>query len=635
MLRRLAPPPKLTVSEWADQHRFLSAEASAEPGRWDTRRAEYQREIMDAISDPRVEMVVVMSSAQVGKTEIVNNLCGYHIAQDPAPILVVQPSVEMGETWSKDRLAPMLRDSPALRGKVADAKTRSSGNTVRHKTFPGGHLTITGANSAAGLASRPIRILCCDEVDRYDESAGTEGDPVSLAVKRTATFWNRKIVLVSTPTVAGVSRIEKAFLESDQRKFWVPCPHCQEEQVLEWAQVQWTEADPTTAAYHCRHCGAAWSDGQRWAAVRKGRWRAEGPFRGVAGFWLSELYSPWRRLAETVSDFLKAKDSPQRLRTWVNTALGQTWQEKGDAPEWERLFERREELPAGLVPAGGLTLTMGVDSQDDRLEASVWAWGPGMTSWLVEHIKLWGSPREAAPWDALTELMDREWPRQDGGVLRIARACVDTGGRDTAAIYGHLRRLANPLIAPIKGADLWGQGGLITGPTLIDVTAGGRKIKRGLKLWTVAVSGIKSDLYRRLWLARSNDTFPTGWVHIPQWAEAEWVKQLVAEQLVTRTDKARKRSRQEWVPIRDRNEALDCAVYARAALSLLGADRQGERFWRALETARVNEPLLAKQQPEPQQAEPEAVPAPIAEPRRPAASRYAPRYPSSGSWFGR
>lgn len=329
----MAPPPRLTVSQWADAYRYLSPEASAEPGRWDTNRAAYQRGIMDAISDPRAETVVIMSSAQVGKTEIVNNLVGYHIHRDPAPILVIQPTTEMCEAWSKDRLAPMLRDSPELRGRVSEAKAKTSGNTLRQKKFPGGHLAIVGANSAAGLASRPIRILCCDEVDRYPASAGSEGDPVKLGTKRTATFWNRKVILVSTPTTAGVSRIEKAFLESDQRHFFVPCPHCGDAQRLRWPQVKWTDGDPLSARYHCIACGAGWTDAERWAAVRKGEWVAEAPFTGTAGFHLNELYSPWRCMAETVRDFLDAKSRPDMLKTWVNTALGETWQEQGDAPD--------------------------------------------------------------------------------------------------------------------------------------------------------------------------------------------------------------------------------------------------------------------------------------------------------------
>ena len=226
MSSAMEPPPKLTVSEWADTFRQLSSESSAEAGRWSTARAEYQRGMMDAVSDPDIETVVLMTAAQIGKTELINNVVGYHIHQNPAPMLVVQPTLEMAQTWSKDRLAPAIRDTPALSEKIKDPRSRDSGNTTLHKVFAGGHVTACGANSPSSLASRPCRIILCDEVDRYPISAGTEGDPVSLAKKRSATFWNRKIILVSTPTEKNASRIEAAYQESDQRKYFVKCKDC-------------------------------------------------------------------------------------------------------------------------------------------------------------------------------------------------------------------------------------------------------------------------------------------------------------------------------------------------------------------------------------------------------------------------
>lgn len=610
------PPPKRTVSEWADAFRRLSSEASAEPGRWDTARAEYQRGIMDAVSDPLVTQVVVMKSAQVGWTEIINNVVGYHIHQDPAPILVVQPTIEMGEAWSKDRLAPMLRDSPALRGRVADAKTRDSGNTLRHKVFPGGHLTIAGANSPASLASRPVRLVLFDEVDRYPASAGTEGDPITLGRKRTATFWNRKILMGSTPTIAGVSRIEAAWEQSDRRRYWVPCPHCGEMQVLRWQQVRWIDSDPEEARYYCVRCDWGWTDAQRWAAVRQGVWRAEGEFCGIAGFHISELYSPWRRLAETVGDFLSAKGRPEMLKAWVNTALGETWQENGEAPDWQRLLERREPLTAGVVPAGALVLTAGIDNQaaPERLEIAVWAWGPGYESWLVDTRQIPGSPGAREPWDEVARILAADWPREGGGTMRIAKMAVDTGGQHTAGIYAQLRRLRDPRIVPIKGVPGWNRASPVTGPTLVDVTEHGRKLRRSLRLWTVAVDVFKADLYRRLHLSREGDAFPAGWVHLPEWMDPEQIQQLCAEQLVTVNDR-KGFARQEWRKMRA-NEQLDMAVYARAALSVLGSDRYGDRFWTR----------YAREQGEPAQApipRPEPPPAaalpPVAAPAAPAA----------------
>ncbi len=302
----LRPPPRLTVSQWADEYRRLSPESAAEPGRWRTDRAPYQRGIMDAVNDPTVREIVVMKSAQVGWTEILGNIVGFHVDRDPAPILLIQPTLEMAEAWSKDRLAPMVRDTPALKGKIKDARSRDSGNTLLHKQFPGGHVTIAGANSPAGLASRPIRVVLCDEVDRYPPSAGTEGDPISLARKRSTTFWNRKLLMGSTPTVKDASRIEAAFLASDQRYFLVPCPHCGTEDRLRWQHVRWPEGRPEEAHYVCPHCGAVIEDTDKLRMLESGRWEASTEFNGVAGFHLSELYSPWVTFGAMARAFTEA-----------------------------------------------------------------------------------------------------------------------------------------------------------------------------------------------------------------------------------------------------------------------------------------------------------------------------------------
>ena len=336
----MAPPPKLSISQWADNYRQLSSESSAEAGKWSTRRAEYQRGMMDAVSDPNVETVVLMTAAQIGKTELINNVVGFHIHQDPAPMLVVQPTLEMAQTWSKDRLAPAIRDTPVLSSKIANPRSRDSGNTTLHKVFAGGHVTACGANSPSSLASRPCRIILCDEIDRYPISAGTEGDPVALARKRSATFWNRKIIMVSTPTEKGASRIERAFEHSDQRKYFVPCPDCGERQNLKWSNVQWTDGKASTAEYCCEHCGSLWGDAKRFQAIRYGQWKATAEGDGkTAGFHLSALYSPWTPLEDIVTDFLQSKRDPMRLKAWVNTTLGECYEEEGERIDEYDLFD--------------------------------------------------------------------------------------------------------------------------------------------------------------------------------------------------------------------------------------------------------------------------------------------------------
>src|SRR6185312_1434366 len=302
------PPPKYTVSEWADEFRALTSIASAEPGRWRTDRAPYQRGIMDAFCDPSIERVVVMSSAQVGKTEIVLNVIGYFIDQDPAPILVLQPTIEMARAFSKDRLREMLRASSRFAALLPDTGRRDGDDTILHKQFPGGQITMAGANSAAGLASRPIRVVLDDEVDRFPPSAGEEGDPVSLAKKRTLNFWNRKEGLFSTPTVKGVSRIETAFNGGDRRRYRVPCPHCEALQSLRWANLDFDNAE-----YVCEKCGACIAETHKPNMLRDramgglADWVAESATFKTASFHLNALYSPWVSWEYLITEFLEAK----------------------------------------------------------------------------------------------------------------------------------------------------------------------------------------------------------------------------------------------------------------------------------------------------------------------------------------
>jgi len=591
-LKVLMPPPELTISDWADQNRRLSSEASAEPGQWRTSRAEYQRGIMDAISDASVETVVVMSSAQTGKTETQLCCVGYHIDQDPAPIMVVMPTERDAETWSKDRFSPMARDTPCLQDKIANPKSRDGNNKILHKRFPGGHLTIVGANAPSGLASRPIRLLLCDEVDRYPFSAGAEGDPVNLAKKRTVTFWNRKIVLVSTPTNKGASRIETAYEESDQRRFWVPCPECGTEQVLTWDQVKWDKAadgshKPETARYHCTECDAAWRDETRWAAVSKGRWIAEKPFEGTAGFHLNEMYSPWVRLEAMARAFLSARaGGDEAMKTFVNTSLGETWVESGEAPDWQRLQGLKEDWPTGTVPHGGLFLTAGADVQKDRIEVDVWAWGKGLESWLIDHVVIEGGPADPACWQRLSELLGRTWRHNSGQHMTIARLAIDTGF-ETSAVYAWARQAGFAQVAPVKGVEGFNRASPVSGPTYVDATIGGKRLRRGARLWTVATSTFKAETYRFLRMdppeagPADGALASPGLIHLPGWSDAEWLKQLTAEQLVTVKTK-RGFQKLEWQKLRERNEALDCRVYARAAAWILGADRWSEARWAEL-----------------------------------------------------
>lgn len=562
--RALAPPPNVTVSQWADEYRVLSPEASAEPGRWDTARAPYQRDIMDAVHDPTVHTVVVMSSAQIGKSEMLLNLLGYSIDIDPGPVLLVQPTLEMAEAFSKDRIEPMLRDTPVLRDRVSDGR-RDASNTIRHKTFPGGHITLAGSNSPASLASRPIRWLLADEIDRWDVSS--EGDPLALAEKRTTTFWNRKHLVVSTPTIKGISRIEARFDESDQRRCYLACPHCATRHVLEWKHLHWEAGKPDTAHLVCPECGSTMDESERQEMLRDPEWRPTAPFTGTAGFHIWEAYSPWRRLAEIVTDFLEAKRAPDTLQVFINTSLGETWEDQeGEQAEPHALIARREPYPAP-VPDGACCLTMGVDVQDDRLELVVVGWGPGEESWIIESRLLPGDPQRPEPWQALDALLSGTYQHESGALLQIAATCVDSAGHRTQSVYDYVAKRQHQRVYAIIGRD-GSDRPIVSAPSQ---KRSGRDIRK-VALYTVGADTCKGLLYSRL---KIQDVGP-GFVHLPLshqvgqvhrvGVDEEFIEQLTAERLVTKYRQGV--PFRQWIQRRARNEALDMTVYAIAALRL-------------------------------------------------------------------
>jgi len=591
----LRPDPDLTVSEWADRHRMLSGRASAEPGRYRTVRTPYMREIMDRLSpgDP-TQRVVFMKAAQVGATEAGNNWIGFAIHQAPGPMLAVQPTVELAKRNSRQRIDPLIDESPELRERVKPARSRDAGNTMLSKEFAGGILIMTGANSAVGLRSTPARYIFLDEVDAYPASADEEGDPVTLAEARSLTFAHRrKVFLVSTPTIRGLSRIERELEASDQRRFFVPCPHCDAMQWLKFDRLRWEKGRPETAEYLCEGCDGAIAEHHKTAMLEAGEWRAtaEPEDPGTVGYHLSALYSPvgwlgWDRIARA---WEAARGSDEAIKAFRNTILGETWVESGEAPDWQRLADRREAWKPGTVPAGGLFLTAGADVQKDRIEVDVWAWGRGLESWLVDHVVIEGGPGDPACWQQLTDLLGRTWTYASGEHLAIARLAIDTG-YETSAVYGWARQVGFAQVAPVKGLDGFNRSSPVTGPTYVDATVAGKRLRRGARLWSVATSTFKAETYRFLRQDRPAEEeiaagapFPPGTVHLPSWADSEWLKQLAAEQLVTVKGK-RGFTKLEWQKLRERNEALDCRVYARAAAWIAGADRWSEARWADLET---------------------------------------------------
>lgn len=517
---------------------------------------------MDALSDPMIGMIVVPKASQVGWTEVIGNVVGFHMVHDPAPMLVIQPTLEMGEAWSKRRLAPMLRDTPALVGKVRDPRSRDSDNTLLEKVYPGGYLAIIGANSPASLASRPIRLVLADEVDRYPVSAGTEGDPLKLAAKRQTTFWNRKTLIGSTPTLKATSVVWREWERSDKRRFMVPCPHCDHPQHLTWDRVHWSKDKdergetfahhPHTAHYSCESCGALWTDVDRWAAIRKGAWQATAEFTGVAGFHVPGFLSPWLTLEQIVREFLEAKERPELLQVWINTVLGEPWEEQGEGLKPAALMHRGEAYDADSLPDDAIAVTAGIDTQGDRLEVQLIAWGAEQEAWPFEYAVLPGDPAQAQVWKDLDGLLLERFVTSSGRVLRLRSACIDSGGHHAAAVLSFCRARAGRRIFATKG---------MAGPRPIWPVRGSRT-KTNDVVFMIGVDTAKDAIYGRLKIAKPGP----GYVHFPAMDvfDEVYFQQLTSEQVVTRYREGR--PYRVWVlPKGQRNEALDTFVLALAA----------------------------------------------------------------------
>ena len=603
-LALLAPPPALTVSEWADKFAVLPREGSAEPGPWRTDRAPYQRELMDVVNDPAIETVAYMIASQLGKTAGELNTIFYFAHKDPSPMLLVLPTEKQAEDLSKERISTAIRDTPALRGIFPDVKSRDAGNTMLNKSFPGGYLAMAGANAPRGLASRSIRILIMDEIDGMPASSGTEGDPITLAEARTTNFWNRKKLYSSTPTIKGASRIEKLYEQSDMRRYFVPCPHCGVEQVLEWESLTWPgkgkegARQDSTACYYVCLSSCEILEAEKPAMLRAGRWVKTNPNPSprTAGFQLSSLYSPWLKWPEIIESFLKAAKNPELLKAFTNTRLGRTYEMTGETVDEKALINRRVVYPA-RVPAGALVLTCGVDVQANRIEYEIVGWGENDRSWSIDYGVLRGNPALPELWAQLDDVLRAPYRHASGTTLRIKCAFVDSGFH-TKQVYAFCRpRQVNRVFAS-KGI-----GG--TGVPLLKARPQSR-VHRGsrVELRLVGIDTAKESLYANLQVESDGTgycAFPLAYLdergirHELPLYDQEFFEQLTGEKLITEMDGMT--PVRKWVKKRERNEALDCRVYATAALEDLNVDwkklatNMGTRTRRIVETEEIAEEM--------------------------------------------
>lgn len=606
------PPADLTVSEWAAEHRVLSRESSAEAGPWRNERTPYMVEPMNAFSDPRVREISVVAMSQVGKSEMELNIIGYIIDQDPGSVLYIQPNLDDAKKFSRLRIAPMIRDCDTLRAKVSEVRSRDAGNTVLQKTFPGGMLTMVGSQSPSALASTPARYVLGDEVDRWALSAGSEGDPWALAAARTTTFYNAKMVAVSTPTIKGYSRIEKLFLDGTQERWCSQCPSCGEWHNITFDDIKF-DFDTTGSGrrksytlhsvhWCCPSCGCLHTEAEMRA--QPARWIAENPGaieRGRRSFWVNAFSSPWRSWDKIVLKFLEVKNDPEELKVFYNTVLGELWEDRGDLEDEDTMLARREDYGTAEdgtpveLPDGVLVLTCGVDTQDDRLEYEVVGHGHYGETWGIKKGIIMGDPNYDEPWERLDEVVSHVYKFRNGRGLTVSMTCVDSGGHKTQSVYMQTRARLQRRIFAIKG-----QGGdgipYTKPPSKVKIVVGGKTVGQTW-LYSIGVDAGKAAIMAALKVQEAGPKY----CHFPRdndrGYDLTFFSGLLSEKLVMKTERGRTRWAWEKLKGHERNEALDCRNYALAAFRILDPDLDAvERRLRGLDSP--------GKQPEAQQPKP-------------------------------
>lgn len=583
----LRPEPRLTVSEWADSNRFLDSKSAAEPGLYRTSRTPYIREIADHLSVTSiVQNIVVMKGAQVGLTELGNNWIGYIICCAPGPILAVQPTDDMVERNSKMRIAPMISNCPSLRKRIKDPRSRDSGNTLKQKEFPGGVLIMASGGSATGLRSMPARYVMADECDAYPGDVDGEGSPMSLMEKRTSTFSSsKKFLKISTPTIQGQSIIENEFLLTDQNHFHLPCPHCQAIQDLKFEQLRWTSRKYDKVTYECIHCKEQIEERYKGEMLKQGVWFAHCPENAdpfSKGYHLSALYSPpgWKTWAQIAKEWDEAQGDENKLKSFYNTVLGLTWKIKTDAPEWEKLLTRAEEYEVNKPFKNVAIITAGVDVQADRIEVEIVGWIEGRISQSIDYRVLLGDTKKPEVWERLDAIVNEQFQREDGVTLPIRLMAIDTG-YNSAEVYKWSKKHGFNRVVPIKGQESLQQ--FFAPPRAVDTVKHGKKIGKQ-KVWHVGVSYIKGETYgffrqdKNINEETGKISIPEGYCFFPK-RDPHYFRGITAEALQMQRSK-KGYVKHVWVKKYDRNEPLDCRVYARAASAIIGIDNWKSERWK-------------------------------------------------------
>jgi phage terminase large subunit GpA-like protein len=595
----LAPPPRIDTAEWAARFRHIAK--GPERGPWRNERTPYLVEPMQCASSHQpYERVVLWFATQLGKSEVLYNAVMQRIHTDPQDMMMVQPTLQDAQDHSAQRFLPTILQTPAMHGKVAVRKSRDESTSWRSRSIQGGFTVFfAGANSAASLASKPLGFAVADEVDKWPADVDNEGPPLGLLEERMSNFSRRKLIIASTCNIKGQSTIEREYMASDRRQYHVPCPHCGESQVLLWGAkeawgIKWLKdaqgkARPETTVYVCRHCGAAIEEHAKDSMLRGGVWVPQAPGAGQgkrAGFWLNKLYSPlgWRSWGDLVEEWEGAQEARRAgnsapLKKFLNSSLAETWEEQGTGADSKALAVRAEDYPMGIVPRGGLMLAMGVDTQPDRLEARVYAYGRGEESWLVDRHILYGDPNldentEGSPWTRLTEIRRTPLHTATGAQMPIEATGIDSGGHNTHAVYAYCRAHAHAGVLAVKGASQYGRP-VLGRPSQVDVNWRGATQRGGVKLWPVGTDTAKHLLYGRMRITQAGP----GYVHVPKaLIVTDEFEQMTAARLLPVVVQGKASMR--WItPQGHREEGGDCMVYAYAAACYLGIQTYRDTGW--------------------------------------------------------
>lgn len=579
----MKPPEDLTVSQWADKNRRLTSESSAEVGKWRTSRTPYMFDILDSFTDPLIEHIVVVAASQVGKSETINNMVGYCIDQDPGPILLIQPTIDDVKRYSEMRIAPMIRETRCLKRKVADPKSRDAANTKRQKSFPGGVLVMTGSNVAHDLSSMPIRYVFGDERDRWATSAGSEGDPWELAVARTRTFYNKKMVEVSTPTVKGASAIENSYNLGTMERWKTQCPHCGEYVELTFDNIRF-EYDAAENGdkkifhiseifYVCPECGGI-SD-EHTMKSQPAKWVATVPearkHHKTRSFWLTAWVSPWATWESIILQFLQAGTDSAKLQVVYNTQFGELWEERGDMASEDDVMARREVYEAE-VPDGVLLLTCGVDTQDDRLEYEVVGHRRYGETWGIKKGVILGRPDTEEVWERLDEVLSHKYKFKSGVSLQISLTFIDEGGHFTQEVRQHCLARQHDHVFAIKGANR--PDIPYTAPPKKQKIVVNGKVIGQVWVYEIGVNAGKQKIVDNLRVQSPGANY----CHFPLRDDygKQFFKQLMSEHLAY-VPKLKHPWQWQKIPGHERNEAFDIRNYNLAACEILSPD------WDAIE----------------------------------------------------